>query len=92
MAGGGTEKKQAYWPIHCTRSDGAGYDYGEEYDDATRTRRCEETAVDLRWRIHLGGYLKRELASGADSTFDLSVNHTLPVAIMSPLSRIIAGT
>ena len=73
MPPGATEKKHAYLPIHCTRSDGAAYDYGTGYDERTKTRPCEDPAIDLRWRIHLAGYLKRELTAGTDSKCTSSV-------------------
>ncbi|KAH8894060.1 hypothetical protein GQ53DRAFT_793063 [Thozetella sp. PMI_491] len=69
MAGGTAEKTQAYTPIRSTRSDGKGYDYGR-FDEKTKTKACEDPTIDARWRIHLGGYLKRELATGEHTEKD----------------------
>ena len=85
MPPGATEKKHAYLPIHSTRSDGAAYDYGNGYDERTKTRPCEDPAIDLRWRIHLAGYLKRELTAGTDSKCTCSRGILKSDAILYPL-------
>jgi hypothetical protein len=88
MAGGAAEKTQPYTPIRSARSDGKGYDYGSGIDEKTKTKACEDPTIDARWRIHLGGYLKRELATGEHTgTFSACPNDQRICCVLTPLQR-----